>query len=244
MSSKINGLREFGKFRLDAGTKVLWCENTPVNLPLKEIEMLCVLTEKGGEVISKEELLNKIWADSHVEESNLSRNIYGLRKMFKRLGVEDELIQTVPRLGYRFTGEVHEVVGAELVIEKHTQTRTLIEIEEETRERRKVFFPASYLLPVVLGILLLGVAGALAWRGYQNGQFAAISAREINSIAVLPLKPIAASEADKVLSLGLADALITRLGASQKLVVRPAKWDAPHKPSPRCKKLSTSATTG
>ena len=220
MSSKFNGLREFGKFRLDAGTKVLWCENKPVNLPLKEIEMLCVLTEKGGEVISKEELLNQIWADSHVEESNLSRNIYGLRKMFKKFGVEDELIQTVPRRGYRFTGEVREIVGGELVIEKRTQTRTLIEIQENKEEKRKTNFPPGYLLPIALALLLLTITGAVAFRGYQNGQ-AKTSAAEINSIAVLPLKPIAASEADKVLSLGLADALITRLGASQKIVVRP-----------------------
>jgi len=86
MSSKINGLREFGKFRLDVEKRVLWCENKPVNLPLKEIELLCVLTENGGEVITKDELLEKVWADSFVEESNLSRHIYILRKTFKDFG--------------------------------------------------------------------------------------------------------------------------------------------------------------
>ncbi|MBA4123079.1 MAG: winged helix-turn-helix domain-containing protein [Acidobacteria bacterium] len=86
MANKINCLREFGRFRLDAEKRVLWCEDKPVNLPLKEIELLCVLTENGGEVITKDELLEKVWADSFVEESNLSRHIYILRKTFKDFG--------------------------------------------------------------------------------------------------------------------------------------------------------------
>ena len=76
MSSKTGGLREFGKFRLDAKRRVLWFEDKPVNLALKEIELLCVLTENGGEVVTKDELLEKVWADSFVEDSNLSRHIY------------------------------------------------------------------------------------------------------------------------------------------------------------------------
>ena len=68
MSSKTAGFREFGKFRLDAETKVLWFEDEPVNLSLKQIELLCVLTEDGGAVITKDELLKKVWADSPVAE--------------------------------------------------------------------------------------------------------------------------------------------------------------------------------
>ncbi len=86
MDNGINYLREFGKFRIDPEKRVLWYENEPVNLPLKEIELLCVLTEKGGEVYTKEELLNRVWADSFVEESNLSRHIYQIRKIFREYG--------------------------------------------------------------------------------------------------------------------------------------------------------------
>ena len=130
-------LREFGKFRLDAEKKVLWFEEKPVNLALKEIELLCVLTENGGEVMTKEELLNRVWADSFVEESNLSRHIYVLRKTFKDFGAKD-LIQTVPRRGYRFAGEVREVKNGsgQLIIERHAVSRTLIEIQEEEKGRR------------------------------------------------------------------------------------------------------------
>src|SRR4051812_37298063 len=106
MSNGINNLRMFGKFRLDAERKVLWYQDEPVGLPLKEIEVLCVLTEQGGQVVTKDELLEKVWADSFVEESNLSRHIYRLRKTFEEFGESAELIQTVPRRGYRFTGQI------------------------------------------------------------------------------------------------------------------------------------------
>ncbi|MGH9881068.1 MAG: winged helix-turn-helix domain-containing protein, partial [Pyrinomonadaceae bacterium] len=127
MSSEAKPLRQFGPFRLDVEKKILWHEGEPVNLPLKEVELLCVLTDNVGEVITKEEILDQIWADSFVEESNLSRHIYLLRKTLKDFGETEELIQTVPRRGYRFAGAVRELEPGELVIEKHSLTRTLIE---------------------------------------------------------------------------------------------------------------------
>ena len=134
MTNGDNTLREFGRFRLDPKTRVLWFGDEPVNLPLKEIEVLSVLTESAGRVVTKDEILDRVWEGSFVEESNLTRHIYLLRKMLKDYGVGDGLIQTVPRRGYRFTGEITEIRPGDLVIEKHTSTRTLIEIEEAVAE--------------------------------------------------------------------------------------------------------------
>ncbi len=106
MDNKIKRLREIGKFQLNAERKVLFYLDKPIDLPLKEIELLCVLTENGGELVTKEELLNRVWKDSFVDESNLTRHIYRLRKMFAEYGEMEEMIQNVPRRGYRFTGNV------------------------------------------------------------------------------------------------------------------------------------------
>ena len=99
MSSELNTLREFGEFRLDVRKRVLWHEGEPVNLALKEIDLLCVLTENGGEVVTKAELLDRVWPDTFVEESNLSRHIYLLRKRLKDLGHGGDFIQNVPPPG-------------------------------------------------------------------------------------------------------------------------------------------------
>src|SRR5215475_5758081 len=124
-----SGLRDFGKFRLDLSKRLLWMGGEPVALPLKAVDLLCVLVANPGQVISKEEIWREVWDDAFVEETNLTHNIYLLRKAFKDLG-EPDIIQTVPGRGYRFTRAVHENPGREIVLERHALTRTTIELQE------------------------------------------------------------------------------------------------------------------
>ena len=91
-----------------------------------------------GEVVTKDALMKTVWGETFVEESNLSHNIYLLRKTLKNLGGEN-FIETVPRRGYRFAGETHEATDEEeIVIERHTTTRSLLEeIPFETEEEKE-----------------------------------------------------------------------------------------------------------
>jgi DNA-binding winged helix-turn-helix (wHTH) protein/TolB-like protein/Tfp pilus assembly protein PilF len=213
-------LRQFGNFRLDPQKKVLWHDDEPVNLPLKEVELLCVLTENVGEVVTKEELLNKLWADSFVEESNLSRHIYLLRKTFKDFGGSEELIQTVPRRGYRFAGEIREPHPGELVIEKHSLSRTLIEeVGETALPLPRPALTRSRLLAFVGVLLAVITSGVAVWRYNRPNPS---STAGIKSIAVLPVKSFSGVAGnDKELGLRITDALITNLGSLQPVSVRP-----------------------
>src|SRR5678815_804318 len=98
MTNGYSSLREFGTCRLDIQNKLLWAGERPVQLPLKAVELLCVLVEGRGAVITKEEIWHSVWNDTFVEETNLTHNIYLLRKALKDLG-QDNLIETVPRRG-------------------------------------------------------------------------------------------------------------------------------------------------
>src|SRR6185295_4853497 len=102
MSQSPNHLYEFGPYRLDLSERVLWRGEDLLVLPPKVFDTLCMLVKREGTVVSKSELMEAIWADAFVEESNLSQNIYTLRRT---LGVDQEgrqFIETVPRRGYRF----------------------------------------------------------------------------------------------------------------------------------------------
>lgn len=206
MNNELKHLREFGKFRLDAEKKVLWFGNETVNLQLKEIELLSVLTEYSGEVVTKDELLNRVWADSFVEESNLARHIYQIRKVFKQYGEAEDLIKTVPRRGYRFTGKLNEN-GGNLIIERHSISRTLIEELEnsDAPNLQKIFVKTRrFLIPTIaLAVLLTTAFGFYFYN--RNAD-----AKSIKSIAVLPLKSLDENE-DKALGLGVTDTLITNL---------------------------------
>ncbi len=239
MSSEIKQLRTFGKFRLDAEKKMLWFEDEPVSLPLKEIELLCALTDNVGEVVTKDELLEKVWAESFVEESNLSRHIYLLRKTFKDFGEREELIQTVPRRGYRFTGEVKAGTNGELIIEKHTLTQTLIEefpvanTEVQVRSasenqpvaelpKTRALWSAVLTRPrlvVLTGVLVLVIVSGFAFLRYNRPD--ARSGSAIKSIAILPFKTLGANQGNDHQGLGMTDLLITRLSNLKEIIVRP-----------------------
>lgn len=69
---------------MDAGERILYRRKRLLTLPPKVFDMLLVLVESNGKILSKEELMNEIRQDSFVEESNLSQNIYALRKIFNK----------------------------------------------------------------------------------------------------------------------------------------------------------------
>lgn len=231
MINKHSGLREFGKFRLDTDRKLLWLGPEPVPLPLKAVDLLCVLVERSGEVVSKDEIWHEVWNDAFVEETNLTHNIYTLRKTFKDLG-EPDLIKTVPRRGYRFTGSVREIPNAEMVLERHALTTTLIEIQDETRSESQPvevgedhldhtvgFARRTVRMALVLSALTLVVGGFAIWR-FEKAS-ASISTPGFKSIAVLPLKSFASKNEEEELRLRITDALIARLSNTNDLAVRP-----------------------
>lgn len=216
-----SGLREFGKFRLDVERKLLWLGPEPVPLPLKAVDLLCVLVERRGEVVSKSEIWHEVWNDAFIEETNLTHNIYTLRKAFKDLG-EPDLIKTVPRRGYRFTGTVHEIPDGEIVLERHSLTQTLIEEISEpvsaviaVSESRSKLTKTTYVRLAMAALLVVMLGGA--YLGLNRSPPSA----PIKSLAIIPLRTIDSQTGPEHQGLGLADILITRLSNLKEINVRP-----------------------
>jgi DNA-binding winged helix-turn-helix (wHTH) protein len=104
-------LYEFDSFRFDAFRGVLYRNDDLIPLAPKALEILAALLERPQEVLTKEELIRAVWPDTYVEECNLTHNIAVLRKTLEGRGGGRSLIQTVPKRGYRFTGEVRQIRG-------------------------------------------------------------------------------------------------------------------------------------
>jgi DNA-binding winged helix-turn-helix (wHTH) protein/TolB-like protein/Flp pilus assembly protein TadD len=228
MANAVNNLRQFGEFRLDPEKRVLWHGDDPVQVPVKEIELLSVLTEKAGEVVTKSELMDRVWADSFVEESNLSRHVYRLRKIFAEFGESRELIQTVPRRGYRFAVPVDSIRTGEVVYERHSLTRTLIEEIHSSDPKPEIASPTSSAFTIshsrpgriatAAGLIVLILAGA--YFGYYR-QSAAAERSQLRSIAVLPFNAIDETNGSRELGFGMTDLVISRLSNVSGLSVRP-----------------------
>lgn len=96
---------EFGPFRLDEEQLLLSLGDEPMALGPKVVETLLALVARPNEVLSKSELLDKVWPEGFVEEANLAQNVYVIRKTL-RAHWNVEAIATVPRRGYRFVAPV------------------------------------------------------------------------------------------------------------------------------------------
>jgi TolB-like protein len=99
----------FGTFRLDVSERSLFRDGNLVPLTAKAFDVLVLLVNNRGHVVSKQEFMDKVWAGSFVEEANLAQNIFTLRKVLGEEHGRRGIIQTVSGHGYRFSGDVREL---------------------------------------------------------------------------------------------------------------------------------------
>lgn len=138
MSLPDRELYEFEGFRLDAAEQLLLRDGEPVPLEPKIFETLLVLIRHEGRLVSKEELMRAVWPDSFVEESNLTRHISVLRKALSGDDGGPTYIETVPKRGYRFVGEVRALTrGRDELIVQTARVSLIVEDEESDDETKR-----------------------------------------------------------------------------------------------------------
>ncbi len=154
---------EFGSFRIDRDERQLLRDGAIVSLTPKVFDLLLVFVENRGHTLEKNELMNRVWADTFVEENNLSRNISMLRKTLGDDLHESRIIKTVPKRGYRFEPDVRELWEdeEELIVER--QTNYNVSIRDITRKDSDASSSVSRYR-VGLALLSTGILiAALAW---------------------------------------------------------------------------------
>src|SRR5689334_23022070 len=102
----------FGPFRLDADDRLLLRGDSAVHLTDKVFNILLLLVQRGGHLVTKEELMEQVWQGSIVEENNLTVSVSALRKALGEKQEGGQYVETVPRRGYRFIADVREVEDA------------------------------------------------------------------------------------------------------------------------------------
>ncbi len=212
---------DFGKFRLDNANKILRYNGEIVSLPLKAVELLCLLVENRGEVVNKHEIFERVWQDSFVEDSVLTQNIYQLRKTFEEFG-EKDLIKNVPRRGYIFNFENETT----LIIEREIYEEIEIVETEILPEKQLLALPpkqtnSKFKIFGLAFVALFLITSAVIGYWFLNKKADRTTVSDITSIAVLPLKSFDEKAVDDNLRLRLMDSLITKLGKIETMSVRP-----------------------
>lgn len=166
----------FAEFELDLDRRRLLRNDQIVVLNSRAFELLRFLVEKKGEIVSKDEILESVWAGQFVEEGNLPVHISALRKLLGEGKKDNRFIVTVPGRGYGFVADLTSETESQILFERHSLSK--IVIEEEIAEydsdrhlvRRSGEFRPHSTLTTILGdrsrmiaalilIALLGITG-------------------------------------------------------------------------------------
>jgi TolB-like protein/DNA-binding winged helix-turn-helix (wHTH) protein len=225
-------LYELGEFHLNMVQRRLLHHGQVVSLTPKVFDLLVVLVEAEGRIVSKDELLKSLWPGTYVEEGNVTQSISVLRRALAADTSMAEYIETVPRQGYRFMAPVREVSSLSEEIITLDRTRSRLVIEEEASSESRLGAPFRFLVsggrqrivaPVLLIVAALGVwmsnAGGinLYWLQWRGRVFSA--APSYQAIAVLPFESLSDGVDQKYLADGMTEALITNLGQASPLRV-------------------------
>src|SRR5688572_365293 len=97
---------QFGTVTLIPDERLVLKDGQPVSLTPKAFDLLVVLTASPGRLLTKEQLMQAVWPDTTVEESNLAYHVFAIRKALGESADSDRYIETVPKRGYRFVAPV------------------------------------------------------------------------------------------------------------------------------------------
>jgi TolB-like protein/DNA-binding winged helix-turn-helix (wHTH) protein/Flp pilus assembly protein TadD len=207
------GFYESGPYTLDLAQRVLMREGELVPLAPKSFDLLLALVEAGGKVLSKEELMKRVWPDTFVEEGSLTQAIFTLRKTLAEGGGSQQYIQTLSKRGYRFVAPLTTEVAPEPQV-------LLSDGDEEQQEPYDGVQPPRFFRLGRLGLVSLVAAALIPITIAMNMAIARKPrARPIRSLAVLPLEDLSHDPAQEFFAEGMTDELINTLAKISALRV-------------------------
>ncbi|MGH9432853.1 MAG: winged helix-turn-helix domain-containing protein, partial [Terriglobia bacterium] len=212
----------FGTFRMDVAQRMLWRNGDHLPLTPKEFETLLVLVESGGRSVGKEAVISRVWPDTFVGDSSLTRNISVLRKV---LG--EEVIQTLPKFGYRLTVPVSQApvaasTGAEPIAVITSAAAVLPEpagppASPESEAEPELLTPQrrpprwlSWSAGVALA-LVLAAGGRLVYHGLDGSRRKPQPVTGPVRVAVLPVVNLTGDDRQEYVCDGLTEAMISEL---------------------------------
>jgi TolB-like protein/DNA-binding winged helix-turn-helix (wHTH) protein/Tfp pilus assembly protein PilF len=192
----------FGTFEFDFQSGELWSNGRKLALQSQPAQVLSLLLSRPGQLVTREELRRLIWADDTFVDFDPALNV-AINKVRLALGdsaAAPRFVETVPRRGYRFLADVR-----------------VLDTSGDGAPKPAPAPPARPLVATWRWLAATSIALALLAFGWAQGKDT--PARPRSSIAVLPFRPLVADARDEALEVGLAEAVIVKLGQVKELRV-------------------------
>lgn len=215
-------LYEFEGFRLDTKSHRLSLVETDETVALtpKVAELLIYLVRNPGRILLKDELIEAVWENAFVEESNLSQSIFVLRKALGEDNKSPRFIRTAPNRGYEFIAIVtqadvdndildDDILSGNFNLNDSDTKYTATDPKSTYRGRKWMWIALPLLMMIGLGAIWFYPAAKPPEIG------------EIKTIAILPFEDLSEGQTEKYLGISLADSLEKRFGNLKQITVRP-----------------------
>ena len=185
-----------GTIEVDPANFVLTDSGKIVSVEPLVFDLIVCLIENRGRLLTRQELIDKIWGGRIVSDTSLSNHIKSARKALGDDGHTQRFIKTIHGRGYRFVGEIEEVAsqGGTEKTAATSHRRSERRMHESLRKR--------FVMVAAALVLLVAIGSRIAFFGPDEA---------IESIAVLPLQNLSNDPAQKYFVEGMQDALISRL---------------------------------
>ncbi|HEY1660775.1 MAG TPA: winged helix-turn-helix domain-containing protein, partial [Candidatus Sulfotelmatobacter sp.] len=211
MSSLTNSLYEFGEFRVDPPNRVLRRGETTVPLTPKAFDVLLLLIQSGGRVVSKDELMKAVWPDSFVEESNLTQTIFMVRKALNETK-DQRYILNVQGQGYRFLAAVTEAAAPEGEIENPVPSLSSFPqaVRDAHADLQTLHAKRWKLAVVAAAVAAVLITGLAIWIWHSRRTSAELPGKIM--LAVLPFENFTGDPEQEYFSDGMTEEMISQLG--------------------------------
>jgi TolB-like protein/DNA-binding winged helix-turn-helix (wHTH) protein/Tfp pilus assembly protein PilF len=217
MPSLTSNLYEFGEFRLDPQKRVLRRGEEPIALTPKAFEVLVLLIQHSGEIVSKDELMKVVWPDSFVQESNLTQTVFMLRKALGETA-DQRYILTIQGRGYRFAADVKDLsenghAGKNPSAPARADSSLSVGQPLVSPFRTGATQPAkkAWMLLCAAAVVVVG-AGLAAYLRWSASPSPSQEPRGRLMLAVLPFQNLTGDPTQEYFSDGLTEEMIAQLG--------------------------------
>ena len=240
---KTGGIFQFGEFRVDVLARTLRRQEELVILNRRAFDVLLYFVQNPGKILTREELLKNVWAESFVDENSLAQSVSALRRALEEKPGDNSYIVTLPGRGYQFVSAVTAVASengnplpeqvaaagnssSALLFEKHTVQTSVVTTNEKKERLSPLIFRnrTAVILAAVLVIAAASVAGVYTWTRFHRVRLSSAvvsstgtSPAARRSIAVLGFRNLSGRPEEGWVSTALAEMLSTELVAGEKL---------------------------
>ncbi len=213
MSSLTTNLYEFDEFRLDPQNRVLRRGGTTLPITPKAFDVLLLLIQNAGRIVTKDELIKAVWPNSFVEESNLTQTIFMVRKALDETAGR-RYILTVQGQGYRFLVPVTETANCGAVTEAPEIDGLVLtpsvgsDPEIQSHPRPALHWRLAFIASGVVALVVVATFAVWIWRSRRGP----VEQPHKTMLAVLPFENFTGDAGQEYFSDGLTEEMISQLG--------------------------------